>query len=300
MPKQPQINATQLELLDDIEVRKPSPNEIWYGHSILTSTLFPAVAPKPGTDFVSKTNRNIEYMLEAGVDGITRSREFPSGKYPRLIMAWIAKQIRAAGNNKTRYVNPEKHTITIPTIYTLCDEMGLGHGGKTAERVQTQLRRLLSCRISIRRHGGYLGTRITDTAYLPLVEAVSTIDKENAGYSGAMFKLTDEVYNRLARESAPFDTRATTFLLRGRSVMPYDVYLWITGSMKNLRHPLTIDWVWLHSQFGDSIKDMNEFKRQFKQALKKIQIVYPALHVEVLRGNGGIILYPSPTAIEKR
>ena len=58
----------QPTLLDDLENRSPDPAEIWYAHSILTTTLYPATPPPPGTDYVSKTNGNLEYLLEAGID----------------------------------------------------------------------------------------------------------------------------------------------------------------------------------------------------------------------------------------
>lgn len=301
-PKTP-LTATQLELLSDIDGRYPNLSEIWYGHSILTSTLFPASQPPKGTDFVSKSNGSVRYMLEAGVDDESLTREFPSGKYPRLIMAWIAKKIRAAGKNRTEYVDPETRIITIPSINMLCEEMGVGHGGKTAETVSKQLRRLLACRISIRMQSNYKGKRhrVMDTAYIPLVEAMSTVsDDMDEGSSAAMFRLTEEVYKRLGKESAPFDTRIAAYLLSSRSVMPYDVYLWLNGSMRNLRHPLPVDWDWLHKQFGEEIDDLKVFKRQFRAALEKIRTVYPQLHVDVPSRGKGIIVYPSAMMIDPR
>lgn len=84
----PATHSTDLVLdrvatISDIENRLPDSKEIWYGHSILTSTLFPATPPAEGTDFVSKDNSTVEYILEAGIDSLTRSRDFPYGKYPR-------------------------------------------------------------------------------------------------------------------------------------------------------------------------------------------------------------------------
>lgn len=295
--------ATQLDLITLIEEQAPNPSEIWYGHSILTSTLFPAIQPPKGTDYVAKSNRSITYMLEAGVDDESMTREFPSGKYPRLIMAWIAKKIRSAGKRRTEYVNPETRTIYIPSIYQLCEEMGVGHGGKTAATVSRQLRRLLACRISIRKQGGFVGSRkrVINTAYLPLVEMVSTMsDDSDVNSNAAVFRLTEEVYERLSRESAPFDTRIATYLLSGRSVMPYDVYLWLNGSMKSLKHPLPVDWEWLHKQFGEEIDDMRVFKRQFKTALDKIRSAYPLLRVDIPFRGKGIIVYPSAMVIEPR
>lgn len=72
----PATHSTDLVLdrvatISDIENRLPDSKEIWYGHSILTSTLFPATPPAEGTDFVSKDNSTVEYILEAGIDSLT-------------------------------------------------------------------------------------------------------------------------------------------------------------------------------------------------------------------------------------
>lgn len=293
-----ELDLRKVDLLTDIGSRQPNSAEIWYGHSILTSTLFPASPPKPGVDFVSKSNGSTEYLLEAGVD-TNRERRFPFGKYPRLLMAWMAKQIRAAGKTKTATVDPEHHAITIPSIYKLVDDMGLSQGGRTSHDVQEQLRLLLACRISVRRSTGFAGRSVEDVVYMPIVRAVRNVqDSRDVGYSGAVFELTQEVYDRLARESAPFDTRATTYLLSGRSVLAYDVYIWLAGSMKELKHDLPISWAWLYERFGDTIGTLKNFKAMFRKALTKVRQVYPEINVDL--NKDGIVLHPSPTVIAPR
>ena len=177
MSKAKKTDAIQPTLFDkvatvtDIVTREPDSKEIWYGHSILTSALFPATPPAAGVDFVSKDNGPIEYFLEAGVDRETRRRKFPSGKYPRLLMAWMAKQIRSAGGRKTATVDPETHTIIIPTIHQLCEDMGVTPGGNTSEKVREQLRLLLACRISVQQTMRFTGQRVQDVVYLPIIKA---------------------------------------------------------------------------------------------------------------------------------
>ena len=294
-----ELDLRKVDLLEDIENRAPDSKEIWYGHSILTSTLFPPVPPAKGTDYISKSNGSYEYVLEAGVDSVTRQRQFPNGKYPRLLMAWMAKQIRAAGKHKTDTVDPETRTITIPSIYQLAQEMGIQRGGTTYKRLQEQLRLLLVSHISIRRKTGFAGREFHDTVNVQIAEAVRVAeDTKDSGMSGAAFVLTKEVYERLARESAPFDTRATSILLSGRSVLPYDVYVWLTGSMKELKHDLPVSWDWLYERFGDSISDKSNFRRTFKAALEKVEQVYPTVRVDVTRK--GLILHPSPTSVPGR
>lgn len=290
---------TRPQSLADIEMREPNSTEIWYGHSILTSTLFPPTQPKDGTDFVSKSNGSIEYVLEAGIDPDTRKRRYPYGKYPRLLMAWIAKQIRAAGKAGNEFVDPQTRTITIPSIWQMCNEMGLPRGGATANKVQEQIRLLLTCHISIRATTGFKGGKLHDMVSLPLVEAVRIKESDSgADFSGCSFILTKVVYERLSRESAPFDTRATSILLSGRSVLPYDLYVWLTGSMNNLRRDMQVSWDWLYERFGDGIGTMQNFRAKFRRALDKVLEVYPWARVTC--NTKGLTLHPSPTAITKR
>lgn len=295
------LDLRKVDMLSDIESHEPTLKDIYYSHSLLSSALFPSVEPDDGVEYVSKTNGSMEYMLEAGIDGATKRRRFPYGKYPRLIMAWMAKQIRAAGGRRTEYVDPETHTIVIPSIWQLCEDLGISHGGTANDALQEQLHRLLSCRISIHRSAGtgFRGRSVHDTVYLPIVEAVRTVDDERRSYySGAAFVLTAEVYRRLANESAPFDIRAATYLLFGKSVLPYDIYVWMAGSMRELRHDLPVSWDWLYERFGDSIGDMQNFRAKFRRALKKVRDVYPELRVTDTRK--GLILHPSPTPIAPR
>ena len=83
----PATHSTDLVLdrvatISDIENRLPDSKEIWYGHSILTSTLFPATPPAEGTDFVSKDNSTVEYILEAGIDSSPGQGTSPTGNIP--------------------------------------------------------------------------------------------------------------------------------------------------------------------------------------------------------------------------
>nr|WP_239512565.1 replication protein RepA [Bifidobacterium aerophilum] len=289
--------STVLDIMD----REPSAPEIWFGHSILTSTLFPTVQPDASVPFISKRNGRYEFLLEPGIDSETRQRKFPSGKYPRLLMAWMAKQIRSAGGRKTDIVDPEAHQITIPTFFRLCAELGLPRGGKTVESLREQLRLLLACHISIRRTTGFVGGDIHDTVSLPIVKAVRHVrNRKNADLSGASFILTDEVWERLQTESAPFDVRVTKILLSGKSVMPYDVYIWLTASANRLSRDTFVSWEWLFERFGDGFKDEADFRKKFRQALAKVREVYPALNVTVPSRGKGIILHRSEPSVPPR
>lgn len=291
----PRAKNRGFNLLRDIAVRGPGPREVLYGHSILTGTLFPETPPSDDVLYVSRRDSNIEYVIEAGIDPVDKTRRYPYGKYPRLIMAWIAKQIRAADGKPTDTVDPEARTVRIPSLYRLMNELGLPMGGNSRSRLQDQLRRLFLCHVSIHRVGGFAGSRVHEVVSVPLADATSfSMDDDESSY--ATIVLTEAVYERLAH-GMPVDIRAVAYLLSGRSVLGYDLYLWLTASTYSLRHPVSFGWDVLYERFGDGMGKY-DFRKKFREALGRVVAVYPTLVCSL--DVHGLTLRPSPPAVGRR
>ena len=94
-----------------------------------------------------------------------------------------------------------------------------------------------------------------------------------------LIMLNPEVYRQLASETAPFDTRASRFLLTGRSVLAYDIYVWLVGTLHGMKKPMTFSWDWLYERFGYGMRTQRNFRSKFRRALEKGQMVYPEAHV---------------------
>lgn len=299
-------SARQLALFDELAAADPTLEQVWYGHNILTSTLFPAGQPRKGTQVLFKENGRVRYSLQPGIDQASkRPLPFPYGKYPRLIMAWMSKQIRSAGKKATAIVDPAQRTVTIPSISELTRQLGLAKGGATYRTLSIQLDALVNCSIKGYVTAGFIGNRTGScTADFSMFSKVVRIDgagsdPEHAyGDATYLLYLTEEGWRRLANETAPFDSRVLSYLLSKRSVMAFDVYIWVNGSMTSLTHPLTLTWDELKERFGDGINAMQDFRSSFRTAMKKVDNVYPGLRY--LLNRKGLVLYPSPTAISQR
>lgn len=278
----------------------PKNAEIWYGHSMLTAILFPAT-PAEATEndgYITRQIGNYEYIMEASIDPENKDRMLPYGKYPRLLMAWMAKQIRVAGKKVTEYVNPEMCTITIPSLSHLAEELGLGRGGTTLKDLNEHIKRMMLSYISIHQVTGFAGGKKRhEVLRVPFARAASYQQTEDEGNDSFRIMLDPEVFRRLATETAPFDTRASNALLSGRSVMAYDIYIWLVGSLHSLNKPMTFGWDWLKEHFGTSIKDDRNFRQKFRAALKRVQTVYPDAKFTVSTKNG-LTLLPSRSAIQ--
>ena len=160
------------------------------------------------------------------------------------------------------------------------------------KRLQEQLRRLLYCHISIRQKTGFAGNRDRfDSVNMQMVKAVSFLNDNNNQDSAAPSSSSPMKCGTGSPRSRHHSTLVPpTTCCPANQCSPYDVYVWLTGTFRNLHHDLTLDWDWLHGRFGDSIKERRVFKAKFREALKKIHDVYPAANVETTRD--GIILHP--------
>lgn len=284
----------------DIIVRGPKSAEIWYGHSMLTAILFPATAAEAQKNdgYISQQLGDYEYILEASLDPESKDRMLPYGKYPRLIMAWMAKRIRVAGTKQDEYVNPEMYSINIPSIGRLADELGLVKGGKTLHDLNEHLKRMTQSIISIHRVSGFVTNKRHEVVKMPFALASTYTEAKDTADGSFSIMLNPEVYRQLACETAPFDTRASNFLLAGRSVLPYDIYVWLVGTLHGLKKPMTFSWDWLYERFGYGMRTQRNFRSKFRRALEKVQSAYPEAHVSV--SLKGLMLKPSRSAIAPR
>lgn len=81
------------------------------------------------------------------------------------------------------------------------------------------------------------------------------------------------------------------------SPLALDIYLWLTRKMLHLRRPAKISWDQLRMQFNPG-RLSEKFNRNFKTALDRVRSEYPHLKLQV--DDDGLILYPSPTSINRK
>ena len=79
-----------------------------------------------------------------------------------------------------------------------------------------------------------------------------------------------------------------------KSPMALDVYWWLTKRYYNMHYRVSIKWQKLYDQFG-SDSAMNQFRRNFKQAVAEVLEVYPAARITC--GREYVTLWPSQTSV---
>jgi len=250
--------------------------------SLVLCTL-PHSKPK-GNEFTRTNGHFTLTMLSPSKVGL------PYGSVPRLLIAWISTEI----------VRTKSKTLTLgSSLSEFLRELGLARqGGARGDitRLREQMRRLFSCYITADYHDknrdaseGFKIVRRAETWWHPQ-------NAEQAGLWQSTLTVSDEFFDEVMAAPIPLDLRALKALKR--SPMALDLYMWLTFRNSYLKADTVVSWPQLRMQFGAEYTRERAFREAFKEALKKVMVVYPAAKVQTV--DGGVLLAPSPTHINRK
>lgn len=242
----------------------------------------------------TRTNGNLKLTIRPIYRKDKGGHLYPYGSVPRLLLFWLCGE--AIRKSSRRIVLGKSLNDFMRQIGL---EPGSG-GGKygDAKRLQNQMERLFRATISFETVGG--------PAWIDMAVAPKGMQwwnparpQEDALWEGWV-ELGEDFYNAIIAVPVPVDLRALKALKR--SPLALDLYAWLTYtsfSVSRRKHARTVPWSGLHGQFGSSYTQVNDFRAKVRLALKKIQLVYPSLRVE-MTAESLTVLPTSRTAIESR
>lgn len=276
----------------------------------MTRALVIATMPykDPKVDSFVRQNGNFRLRILAGYEG-----GIPYGVYPRLLMSWVA----------TEAVRTKSPVLELGDSLSefLRDVLDLRRGGGargSSTRVIEQMKRLFGSIVTAQYSGEMEGSRgfllrnvvvadeirLNETVFEKTLEGTGQVDnqpdgvlwvpqRENAGKWKSELKLSQQFFNECVQRPVPIDLRAYKGL-RG-SPLAMDIYTWMTYRLSyTQRATRPIPWEALMGQFGSSYTTESatrDFKKAFLNALKAVQIVYPAGKIQVQ--ENGLVLLPS-------
>jgi hypothetical protein len=112
-------------------------------------------------------------------------------------------------------------------------------------------------------------------------------------------ELGEKFYEAVTLSSVPVDLRALRALKR--SPLALDLYAWLTYTAfvaTKMRKSRVVPWEGLHAQMGAEYAALRMFRVNVRLALKKIQLVYPELKLDLTAD--GMTIHPSRTAIPEK
>ena len=178
-------------------------------------------------------------------------------------------------------------------------KIGLAKGGRDANRLTDQLRRLLGSTLQVRglqvdEDGGRgevtQNFQIAEEFQLWFTKG-DVLDETSTGLWNSEIKLSVPFFRSIVDAPIPVNLDALRAL--GKSPMAMYIYLWATYRVYNLRgRTVKIPWADLNQQFGGQYAEPRQFKSQFIRNLATVKIVYPDLNVEPTQDY--LILRPSP------
>lgn len=220
---------------------------------------------------------------------------YPYGTIPRLLLFWLVTE---ATQTKSRHIRLGNSLDAFMRAIGLNPRTGGGKRGD-AKRLHLQMERLFRAIISFEDtrpgHKAWIDMQIGPEA--DLWWEPNRAEQDNLWESWV--NLGERFYEAITAAPVPVDYRALRALKR--SPLALDLYAWatytaFTASQKGKARP--VPWEGLHAQMGSEYTDLFVFRFKVKAALRKIQLVYPALNVEIT--PAGLVVRPSAPAIAPR
>ena len=213
----------------------------------------------------------------------------PYGSIPRLLLAWIG----------TEAVKSQDHVLvlgdSLSGFMRQLDLVPTGGRWGSITRLKEQTRRLFSCSVSC-----LYESKEQDAIqnFVIASEAQFWWQPKNPAQQSlfdSTITLSDEFFLELVNNPVPIDLRALKALKQ--SPLALDVYCWLTYRMSYLKRQTEVPWQALQGQFGGDYTRTRDFKRYFLEALKRVEVVYPALNVD--EGEHGLKLRPGKPHVRK-
>lgn len=238
-------------------------------------------------------NGHMSILLEAGK--LYNGRDWiehplPYGTTPRLVMVHLSSEAIRTQSRRVEIGDSMRQFLLT---------LGMGDGGGPRggyTMVRRQVEALAACRLSI---GMQAQGKVVTVDAKPIKRFEAWIQQDAAQpalWPGYM-ELSPEFYDTLTHHAVPLDYRALAALKH--SALALDIYTWLAHRLCRITQPggVMLSWHNLREQFGQEYSNPKDFKREFKDVLRQVLIVYPAAHIDDV--EGGIRLYESPPPISK-
>jgi hypothetical protein len=291
-PKSPAMPRKVRRLLDARErIMNEPADRTDFLHTVMCQVGKPRRMTEART--FERHNGHLSILLEAGKlyngkDWI--DQPLPYGTTPRLVMVHLSSEAIRMQSRRVEIGDSMRQ-------FLLTLGMGDGggpRGGYTAMRKQIEA--LAACRLSIGMHAA--GKVVTvDAKPIKRFEAWLQPESDQPTLWPGFMELSPEFYDTLTNHAVPLDYRALAALKH--SALALDIYTWLAHRLCRIAEAngVMLGWHNLREQFGQEYSDPKDFKREFRDVLRQVLVVYPTARIEEV--EGGIRLQSSPPPICK-
>lgn len=284
------ITSIERRIIDTAaDLLEAGPDTAEFLHAVLCQVGLPR--SKPAGRVFERISGKAGLRLEAGYQFLGHNRTFkelplPYGSRPRLVLYHLCSE---AVRNRSRVIDIGD------SLADFLERLGINTaGGREYTRFKNQMTALCGVRMTLGYSDGLL-TRTINTAPVYRFDAWTHYDGRQLGFWPGYLELSSEFYDTLIDHAVPLDPRAIHALQH--SALALDVYAWLAHRLRRIRKPgyTKLSWRNLKEQFGQEYATSKNFKHEFRDALRKVYLVYPEARVEEV--IGGLMLYVSPPPI---
>jgi len=261
--------------------------EVGFSARLLVQATLPHSKPKQDVGVFERSNGFVTVKIV-----VDPTCGLPYGTYPRLLLAWVT----------TEAVRTKSPVLEMgDSLNQFMSKLNLGNTGGPQgvyPRLRQHMERLFSSTVSATYQTSGEWQRI---GFCP-VEGVRIFwDPKRPGQISmweSTIRLNHTFYEEITRNPVPVDMGAIRALVKSRTPMGLDLYMWLTHRFSYLRKQTTIPWEGLQLQFGGDYKRTRAFKEKFLGHLKRVLALYPQANVEPTAA--GLVLQPSKTHVPMR
>lgn len=260
-------------------------------HTVMCQVGMPRRATEART--FERTSGHISIQLEAGKlwNGSEWIQQpLPYGTTPRLVMVHVSSEAIRTRSRRVDVGDSMRQFLL---------KLGMGDGGGPRggyTAVRKQVEALAACRLTIgmQDHGKVV---TVDAKPIRKFEAWLHRDGSQQTLWPGVMELHPDFYETLANHAVPLDYRALSALRH--SALGLDIYTWLAHRLCRINKPsgVMLSWQNLREQFGQEYAESKDFKREFRDVLRQVTVVYPDARIEEV--DGGVVLYESPPPIAK-
>ena len=276
-PNKPKLSLVKSRLIKaHTAISLEPPKEIAYQHTVLCQTVLPYRNPGDQIREWQRDQGNVSLLIEAGraKDPILETWTklgLPFGTKARLILCYLNTE---AIKLKSPVIELEKSLTAF--VRSL---LRRSPNGQEIREFKDQIPRISTAliRLAVTQEDRVLQV---DTKVVTAFELLVKEEDTQRILWPSELRLSEEYFNSLMNHAVPIDVRAIAGL--SHSAMALDVYCWLAQRLHRVPKgkPQFIAWSAVKEQFGQGIARMNNFKAQFRVAMRQVLTQYPCARVE--------------------
>ena len=280
------LSKSQYKLLEaGARIASEKPDRADFLHSVMCLVGLPR--RKTDARTFERQSGHVNILLEAGKlwNGTEWVEQpIPYGTIPRLVMVHVSSKAIVTKSRSIEVGHSMRQFLTALDMQTNGGERG---GYTTLKR---QMEALAACRLTLgmQSHG-----RVVTVDAKPIKRFEAWLQHDGTQHTlwPGVLELSQDFYDTLLEHAVPLDYRALAALKH--SALALDIYTWLAHRLcrVNKASGVKLSWQNLRGQFGQEYSSSKNFKREFRDVLRQVCVVYPDARIEST--PGGLILYPS-------